>query len=168
MSTYVMSDIHGCFDELQAILAKTKFSESDKLILAGDLIERLVQAVRPKHALVTAPTFSEYPAALRRVGCTVREYTLSPVNGFHLTGSFLEEITEETELVFLCEPNNPTGVTTEPDLLLRTMERCDQCGALLAVDECFNALLSDFDSGIGWSNAELYGCLLYFYARAFP
>ena len=40
MSTYVMSDIHGCFDELQAILAKTGFSESDELILAGDLIER--------------------------------------------------------------------------------------------------------------------------------
>ena len=112
---------------------------------AGDLIERLVQAVRPKRALVTAPTFSEYPAALRRVGCTVREYQLSPENGFHLTDSFLEEITEETELVFLCEPNNPSGVTTEPDLLCRIAERCDRYGALLAVDECFNAMLSEPD-----------------------
>ena len=123
------------------------FSVSPSWVLcgngAGDLIERLIQAVRPKHALITAPTFSEYPAALRRVGCTVREYPLNPENGFRLTDFFLEEITEETDLVFLCEPNNPTGVTTEPDLLLRTMERCDQCGALLAVDECFNALLSE-------------------------
>ena len=110
---------------------------------AGDLIERLVQAVRPRQALITAPTFSEYPAALRRVGCTVREYPLKPENGFRLTDSFLRKITEETDLVFLCEPNNPTGVTTEPDLLLRIVERCDQCGALLAVDECFNALLSE-------------------------
>lgn len=109
---------------------------------AGDLIERLVQAVRPRQALVTAPTFSEYPAALRRVGCAVREFPLSPENGFRLTNRFPEEITADTGLVFLCEPNNPSGVTTEPNLLLEIMEYCDTCGALLAVDECFNALLS--------------------------
>ena len=110
---------------------------------AGDLIERLVQAVRPRQALVTAPTFSEYPAALLRIGCAVHEYPLGPENGFRLTDPFLQEITAETDIVFLCEPNNPTGVTTEPDLLLEIMERCERCGALLVVDECFNALLSE-------------------------
>lgn len=110
---------------------------------AGDLIERLVQAVRPSQALVTAPTFSEYHASLRRVGCTVKEFPLKPDNSFRLTDSFLEEITEDTDLAILCEPNNPTGVTTDKTLLLQIAERCDRCGALLAVDECFNALLTE-------------------------
>ena len=38
--TYVMSDLHGCFDELNAMLAKIGFSDQDKLILAGDYIDR--------------------------------------------------------------------------------------------------------------------------------
>ena len=40
MSMYVMSDIHGCFDEFQKMLGEVGFSERDQLILAGDLIER--------------------------------------------------------------------------------------------------------------------------------
>ena len=44
MSTYVMSDLHGCYDELQKLLAAVGFSERDQLIFAGDLIER-----GPKH-----------------------------------------------------------------------------------------------------------------------
>lgn len=35
-----MSDLHGCFDELNAMLAKIGFSDQDKLILAGDYIDR--------------------------------------------------------------------------------------------------------------------------------
>ena len=31
--TYVMSDLHGCFDELNAMLAKIGFSDQDKLCL---------------------------------------------------------------------------------------------------------------------------------------
>lgn len=104
---------------------------------AADLIDRLALALRPKCALVTAPTFSEYRTALKRVGCCVKEFPLSAENGFQLTAAFPEAITPEVELVFLCQPNNPTGRTVEPGLLRRILARCDACGALLAVDECF-------------------------------
>lgn len=40
MSTYAMSDIHGCYDEFLAMLDKIGFSEEDQLILAGDYIDR--------------------------------------------------------------------------------------------------------------------------------
>ena len=110
---------------------------------AGDLIERAVQAVRPKRALVTSPTFSEYPAALARMGCAVIANRLVPENGFRLTEAVLDDITEDTDMVFLCEPNNPTGVTSDPALLREILSRCARCGALLVADECFNGLLSD-------------------------
>lgn len=104
---------------------------------AADLIDRLALALRPKRALLTAPTFSEYAAALKRVGCRVEEFILSEENGFELTEAFLESIVPRLDLIFLCEPNNPTGRTTQPKLLRRILERCESCGALLAVDECF-------------------------------
>ena len=40
METYVMSDLHGCFDEFQSLLEKIRFTDEDRLILGGDLIER--------------------------------------------------------------------------------------------------------------------------------
>lgn len=44
MSTYVISDIHGCFDELQDMLKIINFSIEDKLIIAGDYIDRGTQS----------------------------------------------------------------------------------------------------------------------------
>ncbi|MBT6207376.1 MAG: hypothetical protein HOI53_05065, partial [Francisellaceae bacterium] len=39
MSTYIIGDVHGCFSELQALLASFKFDiRNDKLIFTGDLI----------------------------------------------------------------------------------------------------------------------------------
>lgn len=41
MSTYVMADIHGCYDEFQQMLNKIKFNpEVDELIIAGDIVDR--------------------------------------------------------------------------------------------------------------------------------
>ena len=40
MSTYVISDIHGCYNEFLSMLEKIYFSESDNLVLAGDYIDR--------------------------------------------------------------------------------------------------------------------------------
>ena len=40
MSTYVMSDIHGCYDDLQTIMEIIGFSADDRLMIAGDCIDR--------------------------------------------------------------------------------------------------------------------------------
>ena len=41
MSTYVMADIHGCYDEFQQMLNKINFNpEVDELIIAGDIVDR--------------------------------------------------------------------------------------------------------------------------------
>ena len=41
MSTYIVGDIHGCLDELQALLTLASFNaEADQLIFTGDLVSR--------------------------------------------------------------------------------------------------------------------------------
>ena len=40
MSSYVISDIHGCYDELQKMLEKIQFGDGDTLICAGDYIDK--------------------------------------------------------------------------------------------------------------------------------
>ena len=43
MSTYVMADIHGCYKAMMDMLAEINFSQNDRLILAGDYIDRGLQ-----------------------------------------------------------------------------------------------------------------------------
>ena len=110
---------------------------------AADLIFRLVRAAEPNRALVTAPTFSEYEQALNSVGCCVERLTLHEKESFDVTDSILSHITPNLDMLFLCEPNNPTGRVTPRELLLRILEKCEQCGTILVVDECFNEFLDE-------------------------
>lgn len=111
---------------------------------AADVIWRLVLALRPRRALLCAPTFSEYEAALRAVDCEVVRHELRREGDFALGGDFaLRVMTERPDVVFLCEPNNPTGLVSPRDLLLEVLAACDALGALLVVDECFNGFLPD-------------------------
>ena len=110
---------------------------------AADLIFRLVLAVRPKTALVTAPTFAEYEQALATAGCSVAFHDLREEEEFRLTDAILPRITPETDLLFLCTPNNPTGWAIPRELLLRIARRCRETGTVLALDECFCSLLDE-------------------------
>lgn len=110
---------------------------------AAELIFRAVLARRPHRALLPAPTFAEYEAALQTVDCVPERYYLTPDNGFALDEGFLRRIVPGVDLVFLCEPNNPTGRTTSRELLLRIAARCRDVDALLVLDECFNNFLDN-------------------------
>lgn len=119
---------------------------------AAELIFRLVQAIRPRCALVVAPTFAEYEQALNGCGCRIEYHLLKEEQDFVLDDSVLEKIHPHTGIVFLCNPNNPTGQLVDQKLLERILVRCSSCGALLVVDECFRDFLEDSDvnSMKGW------------------
>lgn len=104
---------------------------------AADLIFSLVLAKKPAAALLVAPTFAEYEQALDTVGCEIRRYTLCRENGFVVGEDFLSCITEDTDMVFLCNPNNPTGVLMPEVFLRKVLERCSVTGSFLMLDECF-------------------------------
>lgn len=130
--------------ELRAALSAHEGLSAERILCgngAADLIFRAVLAQRPRRALVTAPCFGEYEAALETVSCRVDRAVLREETGFSLEESVLDAITPETDLAFLCEPNNPTGVTTPPALLTRILERCRETGTRLVVDECFGDFL---------------------------
>ena len=119
---------------------------------AAELIFRLVQAIRPRCALVVAPTFAEYEQALNGCSCRIEYHLLKQEQDFVLDDSVLEKIHPHTGIVFLCNPNNPTGQLVDQKLLERILVRCSSCGALLVVDECFRDFLEDCDGNSmkGW------------------
>ena len=58
-------------------------------------------------------------------------------NDFAVTKDLLNAVHPGTNMVFLCQPNNPTGQLAEPALVEALLRRCEAVGAVLAVDECF-------------------------------
>ena len=130
----------------------------------ADLIFRLAFALRPRRALVTAPTFSEYEAALTAAGCRVDRLPLEAEEGFAVTGALLDALTPGLDLCVLCSPNNPTGGIVPRPLLLEAAARCRALGIVLLVDECFLELCDAPDNGLA---DALEGCPNLVLLRAF-
>lgn len=111
---------------------------------AADLIHRYVQALRPRKALLPVPSFAEYGRALGAVGCEVFYHFLTDEGQYGLDEGIVEEITEEIDLIFLCQPGNPTGQLIPAALLEKILERSRRTGTQVFLDECF---LSFVDGG---------------------
>lgn len=110
---------------------------------AADLIFRVVLACRPRRALLSAPSFAEYETALQAAGCQITYYELREENGFAFEDGILQLLQPGMDMVFLCQPNNPTGRTVSRPLLWRILARCREIGAVLVADECFLDFLDD-------------------------
>lgn len=110
---------------------------------AADIIFRLVYGAKPQKALVLAPTFAEYEEALQQVGCQVSRYQLKKDLGFQLDPEFLRALDGTLDMVFLCNPNNPTGQVITKEQVLEILQRCKELNILLVVDECFNGFLDE-------------------------
>lgn len=110
---------------------------------AADLIYRFVFAIKPKKALLLAPTFAEYEEALDCQACEISYYYLQESNNFVLTDDILEYMTNDIDVIFLCQPNNPTGQIIDIELLEKIIQKADEERILLALDECFVDFLMD-------------------------
>lgn len=103
---------------------------------AADIIYRLVYALKPQKALLLAPTFAEYELALKNVDCKINYYELFSEDSFQVKEDLLNEI-EDIDMLFICNPNNPTGMITDIELLKKIAEKSRRTGCLLVIDECF-------------------------------
>ncbi|MEN6459878.1 MAG: threonine-phosphate decarboxylase [Syntrophomonas sp.] len=112
---------------------------------AADLIYRLVYAQKPKKAMVLAPTFAEYEEALNTVSCQVVHYELQAGNAFRLDENFLEVLPQVSglDMLFLCNPNNPTGQLIPREIIVEILQCCRALGILCVIDECFNDFLEE-------------------------
>lgn len=104
---------------------------------AADVLFRLALALKPKKALLMAPTFADYEKALRSVDCKVHYYNLEEKLDFIPAGNVIGKISPQDDLVIFCNPNNPTGQLTPRLILERALAKCRVMGAHLLVDECF-------------------------------
>lgn len=135
-------------EKLKAALSEYEQVPKEKLICgngAAELIFMLAQSLKPRKALVLAPTFAEYELALQSVGCQVSHVMLSEESGFALENArqVCDEAGEDTDLICLCNPNNPTGRLVEREILLEILSFAKRQGITVLLDECFNDFIEE-------------------------
>jgi threonine-phosphate decarboxylase len=116
-------------------------------ILAGngetESIFTLVHGLKPRRAMIVIPGFAEYRRALQTVDCEVVEYALQERDGWQLTDAILDALTPALDCLFLCTPNNPTGLLPERGLLEAIAQRCRALNISLILDEAFLDFIPD-------------------------
>jgi histidinol-phosphate aminotransferase len=115
-----------------AVAARHRRDPADVLLTAGaaEAFVLLARTLKPRHAVVVHPQFTEPEAALRAAGHTVRRVLLRAEEGFGLDPA---RIPEEADLVMIGNPTNPTSVLHPAD----TIAALARPGRILVVDEAF-------------------------------
>lgn len=131
-------------EALRSRLAVAEGVRPEQIILgngAAELIYALCYFVlseqKGRNGLIPAPAFGEYEAALLAAGGNPVFWNLKEEHAFCPEEDFLDAITEETAILFLCNPNNPTGSIAARRLLLLTAQKCEQTQTFFCLDECF-------------------------------
>ncbi len=124
--------------ELTAALSE-RLGLPEAYILCGnggaDLIYRLVYATHPKRALVTAPAFAEYEEALNQTGTGIDFFPLGKT--LEITEDYVDRLSAEHDIVFLCNPNNPTGLLTPRSVVKKLLQKAKALDVRVCLDECF-------------------------------
>ena len=127
--------------ELRLALAQAENVPFEQVLCtsgATDLIQRICLALRPARALVTAPCFSGYEEALEQAGAHIVRHRLLDVEDFNLTEHIVPDIAQcAGGIVFLCNPNNPTGLAIGQELIVQILEAASDARAIVVLDECF-------------------------------
>ena len=142
--------------QLRSALAEAEGVSMDRIFCgagAADIIYRLAKSLKQgddPRLLITAPTFSEYEEAFASEGWRVERWLLKEEEDFRIGEDLVRAIEvvnrqpdSGVDVLFLCEPNNPTGITTDRALLLEILNVCKRAGITLIIDECFNGFLDD-------------------------
>ncbi len=123
-------------------------------ILAGNGTAELIQLTtlvclqKGEHALVVGPTFGEYERCIRLADGTLHHWRAIPENGFLLHPKAIEQRLGEQkmQLVFICNPNNPTGQV----LALEALNEWSRAfpNTLFVVDEAYLAFVPGMRSAV--------------------
>lgn len=116
---------------------------------ASELIMAIFNAVKPKSALALAPSFFGYEHGANSVECSMNFIEIYEEEIFDKSVAPYERMFDEIcrhnnflynddlELVFLTNPNNPTGTLIPKDYLIKIIEACAKRKIWVVLDECF-------------------------------
>ena len=135
--------------DVRAAIAETEGVTADQVYAgsgASQLIMAVTNLVNPKKALLIDPCYSGYEHALASVcDCNIVRYPLKEESGFGITPEVADAITDDTDILFIQDPVNPTGQNVEDFVLEAILDRAKEHDVTVVLDNSFLALSSKAD-----------------------
>ncbi len=159
------SGLRKALSEYEGIKSECIFAGSG----ASQLLMAAVAAISPRCVLLTEPSFSGYRYALASIGngdgadkcgCGIRQHFLNEENGFALTEDILDCMTDDVDVMFLTDPNNPTGRNIDEELLGRILDKAAGKHIQVVLDESFYTISDGYDRIRSARLVTKYGNLL--------
>ena len=104
---------------------------------ASELLMAVVRAIKPKKTVIPVPSFYGYEYVAQTAEGEIIYYEMSHENNFCVTEDINNILTEDVDLLFLANPNNPTGSLLSKETFRELLKRCEEKGIYVVLDECF-------------------------------
>lgn len=147
---------------LKAAIAQRFKLSADQIVLgngSNDVLELVARAFLSAgdEAIYAQHAFAVYPIATQAAGATG---VCVPAKNFgHDLVAMAAAITERTKVIFLANPNNPTGTWFEADEFARFMQQVPS-HIIVLLDEAYGEFVSDPDALDGLSVLSQYSNLV--------
>lgn len=137
----------GYATNLRAAVANHLQVGEDQLIF-GNGSDNIIQIISRSlltpefNTVMATPSFSQYKHNAIIEGAEIREIPL--INGEHDLDGMLSAIDTQTKVVWVCTPNNPTGVYIGEDRLVKFIEQVPE-NVLVVIDEAYFEYVTEDD-----------------------
>jgi len=142
----------NCFELKKAIAGKLAVTP-DMISLGNgsnellELIARVFVSKKMDEVIFSQYAFVVYPLVTQALGATAK---ISPANNYgHDLNSMLSLISENTKLIFVANPNNPTGTLLSDDELYSFLSKVPS-DIPVVLDQAYFEYLNIDDNGINW------------------
>lgn len=134
--------------DLRAVIAGLVDTTPDRVVAANgsnEVLQTILLAYggAGRRALLAEPTYALHHHIARLTGTDVVVVARGADFRVDVAAMVQAIESEHPAVVFLCNPNNPTGTVESPTAIGRVADACDVAGALLVVDEAYAEFLDD-------------------------
>lgn len=104
---------------------------------ASEIFMAIIHAIIPRKVMIPIPSFYGYEYASEAVDSDIVYFPMKESEDFILNEKFLELLTEDIDVLFLANPNNPTGKLMNREYLRKLLKTCKNKNIWVVLDECF-------------------------------
>ncbi len=104
---------------------------------ASELFMAIVHGIKVKKTVIPVPSFYGYEYAAKAVESKIIYYEMNKENGFSLIDDCYRVLTDDVDVLFIANPNNPIGNLLSRETVKSLLRYCRDKGIYVVLDECF-------------------------------
>lgn len=148
------------YNDLRAAMGRYIQVPKEDIIVGNgstELISLFIKALHPDQSLIIGPTYSEYEREIFINNGKSKYFPLSEEDNFNIAIDHLKEhLTDEVDLLVICNPNNPTSSAINRMTMRQILDHCLEWDIDVLIDETYVEFADDVNDISAVSLARFY------------